>query len=80
MGSGILYNNVFLYIIPARACIRAVGIGEMGHLASLSQARRANKNTDTDSKKDTDSKNEFTSGPTLWFRNVPETSPYEFPE
>ncbi len=61
MGSGILYNKVFLYIIPARARIRAVGIREMGHGASLPQARRANKKTDTDSK------NEFTSGPTLWF-------------
>ncbi len=67
MGSGILYNNVFLYIIPARACIRTVGIREMGHWASLPQARRANKKTDTDSNNDTDSKNEFTSGPTLWF-------------
>ncbi len=54
MGSGILFNNVFLYIIPARARIRAVGIREMGHWA--------------DSKNDTDSKNEFTSGPTLWFQ------------
>ena len=45
-----------LLLLRIQACIR-----EMGQGASLPQARRANKKTDTDSK------NEFTSGPNLWF-------------